>query len=97
MMDRVFLWSGGACLLASAIPFWLWKLYIIRGPLVHNLVWTFVALFGLGEVLGLILGCRLSFRTAQNWAVRGVLVVGLLGCVAYVTLMAALGMNFVGQ
>lgn len=97
MTDKTILWAGGVCLAASAVPFWLWKLYIITGPSVHALVWLFVALFGLSEVFGFVLGGRLIFRMTRSWAKRGLLGVGLLGCVAYVTLMAALGMNFIGQ
>lgn len=97
MTDQTIRWAGGACFVASAVPFWLWKLYIITGPSVHALVWLFVALFGLSEVFGFILGCRFILRMTRSWAKRGLLLVGLLGGVAYVALMAALGMNFIGQ
>ncbi len=97
MTDRTILWAGGGCLVASAVPFWLWKLGIITGPSVHVLVWLFVALFGLSEVFGFIFGSRLIFRLMQNWAKRGLLLVGLLSGAAYVALMAALGMNFIRQ
>jgi len=97
MTDKTILWAGGVCSGASAILFWLWKLYIITGPSVHALVWLFVALFGLSEAFGFILGSRLIFRMTRSWAKRSLLGVGLFGCVAYVALMAALGMNFVGQ
>ena len=97
MTDKTILWAGGVCLVASAVPFWLWKLYIITRPSVHALVWLFVALFGLSEVFGLVLSSRLIFRMTRSWTKRGLLVAGLLGSTAYVDLMAALGMNFVGQ
>jgi hypothetical protein len=97
MTDKTILWAGGVCSVASAVPFWLWKLSIITGPSVHALVWLFVALFGLFEVFGFVLGGRPVFRMTRSWAKRGLLVVGLLGGLAYVALMAALEMNFVGQ
>ena len=97
MTDRVLLWTAGVCLVASGVPFWLWKLYIVTGPTVHLLVWLFVVLFGLSQVSGFLLGSRFIFRTTRKWIMRGLLVAGLVGCEAYVSLMAALGMNFVGQ
>lgn len=97
MTDKTILWAGGVCSVASAILFWLWKLYIITGPSIHALVWLFVALFGLSEVFWFVLGGRLIFRMTRSWAKRGLLVAGLLGGVAYVALMAVLGVNFIGQ
>ena len=97
MTDKVLLWAGGVCLVASGVPFWLWKLYIITGPTVHTLVWLFLVLFGLAQVLGFLLGSRFIFRTTHQWIMRGLFVVGLVGCEACISLMAALGMNFIGQ
>lgn len=97
MTDKTILWAGAVCLIASGVPFWLWKLHIITGPAVHRLIWAFVVLFGLSQCFSFILGSRFIFRTTRNWAKRGLLIVGLVGCEAYISLMAALGMNFVGQ
>lgn len=97
MTDKSLLWVIGGCLVASSIPFWLWKLYLITGPPVRILIWLFVGLFGLSQVFSFILGGRFIFRTTRRWIPRGLLVVGLLCCEAYISLMAALGMNFVGQ
>ena len=97
MVDKALMWAGGVCLVASGIPFWLWKLYIVTGPNVRILVWLFIVLFGLSQVLGFLLGSRFIFRRTPKWIMRGLLVAGLVGCEAYVSLMAALGMNFIGQ
>ena len=97
MKDKVILWAAGGCLVASGVPFWLWKGYLITGPSVRVLIWLFVILFGLSQVSSFILGSRFIFKTTRKWILRGLLVVGLFGCEAYVSLMAALGMNFVGQ
>jgi hypothetical protein len=97
MRDKSILWIGAGCFVASGIPFWLWKLYIISGPAVRVLIWLFVVLFGLSQVMSFVFGSRFIFRATRKWIERILFFVVLLGCEAYFSLMAALGMNFVGQ
>ena len=97
MKDKSILWASGACLVASGVPFWLWKLSIITGPKVRVLIWLFVSLFGLCQCFSFILGGRVIFRQTRNWGSRCLFLALLSGGEAYVSLMAALGMNFVGQ
>ncbi|MGI4788404.1 MAG: hypothetical protein ACRYFS_06085 [Janthinobacterium lividum] len=79
MTDRLMLWIGGGCVVASAIPFWLWKLYVITGPAVRVLIWLFVVLFGLAQLLSFLVGSRFVFRSTRKWIPRRLLVVGLVG------------------
>ncbi len=85
------------CLIASGVPFWLWKNYIVRGPAIHTLIWLFEALYALALGLALVLGVRLTLRASRSWVARGLLVTVLLGSVAYALLMAGLAMDFIGQ
>jgi hypothetical protein len=97
MIDKRLGWAALACLVGSAVPFWLWKLFIVTGSAVRILIRLFVGLFGLSLLLGFGLGCRGICRTTRSRAGRALLIAGLLGGEAYAALMAALAMNFVGQ
>ena len=97
MKQKQIGWAALICFVVSAVPFWLWKLYIITGTLVHVLIWMFILLFGPTLILGFAFGCQVIMRTTRNWIGRGFQLVLLFCGTAYVALMAALAMNFVGQ